>query len=587
MSEKKASRAPKGTVKKVLRFLGRYKVLLLLSLLCTAVNVALTLRIPLKFGEAIDLLLGAGKVPLAEVRTALLKNVLLILICALGAWLSAAANNRAVFSVVRDIRVAAFRKIHVLPLSYLDSHPTGDTLSRIVNDTDTFADGLLLGFTQFFSGALTIAGTLALLIRLDPLIAAAVALLTPLSLFAARFFATHSYTHFREQTAVRGEQTAQIDEITGSLKTVKAFRREAAEQRRFEEINERLRLSSLKAIFYSSAANPTTRFVNNVVYAVVALVGAFSVIGVLGGGLTVGLLATALSYANQYTKPFNEISSVFAELQNALSCAARVMDLLDAAEEQPDPPDAKVLTNAAGAVEIEDVAFSYDKKTELIRDFNLKVPPGSRVAIVGPTGCGKTTLINLLMRFYDADAGTIRLDGTDVRDLTRRSMRSNYGMVLQETWLKNASVRENIAMGRPDATEAEIVAAAKKAHAHSFIKRLPQGYDTVPGEDGGSLSQGQKQLLCITRVMLCAPPILILDEATSSIDLRTEIRVQKAFNTLMEGRTSFVVAHRLSTIMNADVIVVMDRGRIVEQGTHSQLLENRGFYYRLWHSQFE
>ena len=587
MAAKQKQRAPKGTVKKVLRFLGRYRPLLLLSLLCTAVNVALTLLIPLQFGRLIDLLLGAGLVDLSAVAAGLARCAAGIAVCALGAWCAAAANNRVTFGVVRDIRNAAFRKIHLLPVSFLDSHPAGDTLSRIVNDTDTFADGLLLGFTQFFSGALTIAGTMALLLRLNLLIAAAVALLTPLSLFAARFFATHSYRYFREQTAVRGEQTAGIDEITGNLKTVKAFSREAAEQVRFDEINGRLRRASLRAIFYSSAANPATRFVNNLVYAAVALVGAFSVTGVLGGGLTVGLLATALSYANRYTKPFNEISSVFAELQNALSCAARVIELLEEPEETPDPPDARVLTDAAGAVEIENVAFSYDKRTELIRDFSLSVAPGSLVAVVGPTGCGKTTFINLLMRFYDVDAGRILLDGTDVRDITRASMRSAYGMVLQETWLKNATVRENITMGKPDATDAEIVAAAKKAHAHSFIRRLPHGYDTVLGEDGGSLSQGQKQLLCITRVMLSAPPILILDEATSSIDLRTEIRVQKAFNALMEGRTGFVVAHRLSTVMNADVIVVMDGGRIVEQGTHKELLEKGGFYAKLWRSQFE
>ncbi|MBQ7689474.1 MAG: ABC transporter ATP-binding protein [Clostridia bacterium] len=557
------------------------------SLLCAAINVAFALYIPLLFGGAVDLLIGEGRTDLSAVGETLTKSIVCILICAVGAWLSAAVNNRITFGVVRDIRNKTFEKINILPLSYLDMHKTGDTLSRIVNDTDTFADGLLLGFTQFFSGVLTIAGTLILLIRLNVLIAAAVVLLTPLSLFASRFLATRSYRFFREQATVRGEQTAVIDEVAGNLKTVKAFSREETEQRRFEEINGRLQKASLRAVFCSSAVNPTTRFVNSLVYAAVALLGAFSVTGLIGGGLTVGLLAAALSYANQYTRPFNEISSVFAELQNALGCADRVFTLMEAQEETPDKNDALVFSGPPETVEAENVSFSYDPASKLIENFNLHVKKGSRVAIVGPTGCGKTTIINLLMRFYDVDAGAIRLDGTDIRDVTRRSLRGSYGMVLQETWLQNASVRDNIRLGKPDATDDEIVAAAKKAHAHSFIKRLPQGYDTVLGEDGGSLSQGQKQLLCITRVMLCAPPMLILDEATSSIDLRTEIKVQKAFNTLMEGCTSFVVAHRLSTIMHADLILVMDRGSVVEQGTHSELLANRGFYYRLWNSQFE
>ena len=442
MKNGKKERLPRGTVKKILRYLSRYRGMLCLSLLCAAGNVALTLAIPWQFGKTIDLLLGEGRVPMDQVKTSLLRCCVCIAVCALGAWFCAAANNRVTFGVVRDIRGAAFRRVQVLPLSYLDTHKTGDTLSRIVNDTDIFADGLLLGFTQFFTGALTIVGTMALLIRMNPLIAAAVALLTPLSLFAARFFATHSYRHFRAQVETRGEQTAQIEEITGNLKTVKAFSREAAEQRRFERTNERLRAVSLKAIFYSSAANPATRFVNNLVYAAVALVGAFSVMGLIGGGLTVGLLATALGYANQYTKPFNEISAVFAELQNALNCAARVIELIEQPEETPDAPQARALTDATGAVSLEHVEFSYDKSNPLIRDFCLRVKPGDRVAIVGPTGCGKTTLINLLLRFYDVDGGCVRLDGTDVRALTRRSVRLSYGMVLQETWLKNATVRE-------------------------------------------------------------------------------------------------------------------------------------------------
>ena len=584
---KPEQKAPKGTVKKVLRLLRPHGAALICSLLLAVANVACTLMIPMIFGYAIDLITGPGTVDFAGIRSHLFTALIGVGICAASAWIMARLNCRVTYGVVRDLRDRAFSKINVLPFSYLDSHPTGETLSRVIADADQFSEGLLLGFSQFFTGVLTIAGTLALLIRLNYLIAAAVALLTPLSLFAARLIARHSYRYFKDQTTVRAEQTAQIEEIAGNLKTVKAFRREKAEQARFDETNGRLSAAALKAIFVSSITNPATRFVNAVVYAAVALVGAFCVLGKFGTGLTVGMLAAALSYANQYTKPFNEISAVFAELQNSLCCAARVLELIEEAPEPADAPDAEELINASGAVEIENAAFSYDKSKPLIENFNLSVRPGQTVAIVGPTGCGKTTFINLLLRFYDVDAGEIRLDGHEIRSLTRSSLRAAYGMVLQETWLKHGTVRENICMGKPDATEEEMVAAAKRTHAHGFITQLPQGYDTVLGEDGGSLSQGQKQLLCITRVMLCSPPILILDEATSSIDLRTEIRVQRAFRRLMEGRTAFVVAHRLSTIMHADTIVVMDKGKIVEQGTHQELLERGGFYASLWNSQFQ
>ena len=582
-----AKKAPKGTVKKVLRLLRPYRLRLALSLLCAAANVACTLLIPVLFGRAIDLIAGPGLVDFAGVRRELIFVLIGVGGCAVAAWLMARLNCSVAYGAVRDLRTRAFETINVLPFSYLDAHPTGETLSRVVTDADQFCEGLLLGFTQFFTGVLTIGGTLALLIRLNWLIAAAVVLLTPLSLFAARWIARHSYRYFGEQSAVRAEQTAQIEEITGNLKTVKAFAREKAERIRFDEINGRLSAASLKAVFVSSISNPVTRFVNALVYAAVALVGAFAALGMFGGGLTVGLLAAALSYATQYTKPFNEISAVFAELQNSLCCAARVLALTEETPEPPDAPDALALSAAAGQGDIENAAFSYDKAKPLIENFNLHVTPGQTVAVVGPTGCGKTTFINLLMRFYDVDAGCIRLDGHDIRGVTRKSLRAAYGMVLQETWLKSGTVRENICMGKPDATEEEMIAAAKRAHAHGFISRLPQGYDTVLGEDGGALSQGQRQLLCITRVMLASPPILILDEATSSIDLRTEQRVQKAFRRLMEGRTAFVVAHRLSTIMHADTIVVMNAGKIVEQGTHAALLAEGGFYAQLWNAQFQ
>lgn len=579
-------KAPKGTVKKVLRLLRPYRLRLALSLLCAAGNVACTLLIPLLFGRAVDLIAGPGQVDLIGIKKELLLVLAGIAVCALCAWCMARLNCSVAYGAVRDLRARAFAHINVLPFSYLDSHPTGETLSRVITDADQFCDGLLLGFTQFFTGVLTIAGTLALLIRLHWLVAAAVVLLTPLSLFAARRIARRSYRFFREQSVLRAEQTAGIEEITGNLKTVKAFAREREEQARFDATNDKLSAAALKAIFVSSTSNPVTRFVNALVYAAVALTGALCVLGRFGGGLTVGMLAAALSFANQYTKPFNEISAVFAELQNSLCCFSRVTALTEEEPEPPDAPDAGELLSAAGLVDIENAAFSYDKSGSLIEGFNLHVSPGQTVAIVGPTGCGKTTLINLLLRFYDVDAGCIRLEGRDIRDLTRRSLRSAYGMVLQETWLKGGTVRENICMGKPEADDEEMVAAAKRTHAHGFISRLPQGYDTVLGEDGGALSQGQKQLLCITRVMLASPPILILDEATSSIDLRTEIRVQKAFRRLMEGRTAFVVAHRLSTIMHADTIVVMNAGKIVEQGSHRELLEKGGFYADLWNSQF-
>ena len=582
--KKKTQKAPSGTVKKVLRFISGYKTMLLLSLLTAAAGVVLNLLIPLFFGNAIDLIAAKGNVDFDGIKSILISSSAAVLICAVSTWVMSTVNNRITYGVVKDIRTRAFDKITVLPLSYLDSHPTGDTVNRVINDVDTFADGLLMGFTQFFTGILTIIGTLIMLIRLNFLVAAAVVCLTPLSLFAARFIAKHSYNYFREQSVQKAAAASTADEAFSNIKTVKAFGKENDLTEKYGSESENVRKTSLKAIFFSSITNPSTRFVNSVVYAAVALTGALNILA--GGSMTVGLLSSALSYANRYTKPFNEISSVFAELQNALACAARVISLIEEPAETPDPENAVSEIEAEGNINIKDVYFSYTPDAPLIEQFNLSVKKGERVAIVGPTGCGKTTFINLLMRFYDVDSGKIFIDGIDERAMTRHALRSSFGMVLQETWLMAGTVRDNIAMGKPDATDEEIENAARRAHAHSFIKRLPDGYHTVIGEDGGNLSQGQKQLLCIARVMLMSPPVLILDEATSSIDTRTEIKVQKAFTELMKGRTSFVVAHRLSTIINSDVILVMNKGHIIEQGTHTELLEKGGFYSHLWRSQF-
>jgi ATP-binding cassette subfamily B protein len=571
-------------VKKLARYLGAYKGRLLFSLLCSAVNAGLSLCIPLLFGRCIDLIAVPGGVDLPGVKQKLLLSAGLIFVSALGAYLAAVENNRVTAGVVRDLRMAAFARLQVLPLAYLDTHASGETLSRVVNDVDRFADGLLMGFTQFFSGVITIAGTLALLFALSWQVALTVVVLTPLSLVTAHFIAHRSARYFRRQAAVRGELTAVTEETVGSLKTVKAFGQEKNAREKFGGVNRALQGVSLKAIFISSVTNPGTRFVNALVYAGVALTGALSVLGVLGGGLTVGLLTSALGFANQYTKPFNEISSVFAEMQNSLTCAARVLELIAVPAEPPEREGAAAIGRAEGSVEIRDMAFSYTPDRDFIKGFNLSVKKGQKAAIVGATGCGKTTVINLLMRFYEISGGAILLDGRDIRDITKKSLRENVGMVLQDTWLKNASVRENLLEGRPEASDEEMIAAAKRTHAHSFIKRLPQGYDTLLGEDGGALSQGQKQLLCITRAMLADPNILILDEATSSIDLATEIKVQKAFDELTAGRTCFIVAHRLSTIMHCDVIAVMDGGKIVESGTHEELLARGGAYARLWTS---
>lgn len=583
MADKK--KAPKGTVKKVLSFIGIYKFRILLSLICAAVSVGATLYIPLLFGNALDVISETESFSLKEIAQILIKTFVWIALCGIVTWIMNIINNKITFFVSRDIRNSAFRKINILPLNYLDSHPTGDTLSRVITDVDQFSEGLLMGFTQLFTGILTILGTLGILFFLNFKIALVVLLLTPVSLFVARFIANHTFDFFSAQSQIRGKQTAIIEETLGNLKTVKAFAKEKDRQADFDEANNKLQKASLNAIFYSSLTNPATRFVNSLVYAATAFVGALSVFSA-SGTLTVGLLTSVLSYANQYTKPFNEISSVAAELQNSLASAARVLELIEAQAEIQDKPDAVALSPAHGDMEFKNVCFSYDKSKKLIEDFNLSVKKGQKVAIVGPTGCGKTTLINLIMRFYDVDKGAIYLDATDIRDIKRHSLRSDIGMVLQETWVKGGTVLENINIGKPDATRDEIIEAAKKAHAHSFIKRLPQGYDTVLSEDGEGLSQGQKQLLCITRVMLALPEILILDEATSSIDVRTEIRIQKAFNALMENRTSFIVAHRLSTVMQADIILVMKDGKIIEKGNHSQLLEKNGFYTNLFNSQF-
>ena len=571
-----------GTLRKVMHYLKRYWLLMALSILFAGLTVAMTLYIPILVGRAVDLIVGPGAVDFAGIARILKEGCVIILATALLQWLMNMINNKITYQVVRDVRNEAFEKIQELPLRYLDRHPSGEVVSRIIADVDQFADGLLMGFTQLFTGAATILGTLVFMLTINVWITLLVVVLTPLSLFVAKFIATHTYDMFRLQSETRAEQTGLIDEMIGSQKVVQAFAMEERIQEQFDEIDRRLEKCSLKAIFYSSLTNPGTRFVNNLVYACVALAGALAAIG---GVMTVGGLSTFLSYANQYTKPFNDISSVVTELQNSLACAARIFELIEEPSQVPDAAAPFSSSASAGQVELEHVYFSYVKEKPLIEDLNLSVKPGRRIAIVGPTGCGKTTLINLLMRFYDVDEGSIRMDAKDIRHLTRKSLRSAYGMVLQDTWLKSGTIRENILMGKPDATEEEMIRAAKEAHADSFIRRLPAGYDTVIQEDGGSLSQGQKQLLCISRVMLCLPPVLILDEATSSIDTRTEIRIQKAFQRMMEGRTSFVVAHRLSTIRESDVILVMKDGHIIEQGNHEELLRKNGFYAKLYNSQ--
>ncbi len=573
----------KKTIKKVLQFLKRYWALELLSLFFAAVSVILTLYLPILTGDAVDLIIDKGLVDFDGILRILIKMGIVIVLTALAQWLMNTCNNRITYSVVRDIRRQAFDKLTKLPLKYVDSHPHGDVISRIVADVDQFSDGLLMGFTQFFTGIMTILGTLVFMITIDFKIALVVLLITPVSLFVAAFISKRTYSMFKLQSETRGELTAHIDEMIGNQKIVQAFGHEEEAAQKFQEINKRLQSSSLKATFFSSITNPATRFVNGLVYAGVGITGALSAIY---GGISVGQLSAFLNYANQYTKPFNEISGVVTELQNALTCAARVFELIEEEPQVPDAADAVVLEKAQGKVNLKAVDFSYRPDVRLIENLNLDVKPGQRIAIVGPTGCGKSTVINLLMRFYDVDAGSICVDDIDIREMTRRSLRENYGMVLQETWLKNGTIRENILYGRPDATEEEMIRASKEAYAHSFIKRLPQGYDTVISEDGGNLSQGQKQLLCIARVMLCLPPMLILDEATSSIDTRTEIRIQKAFAKMMEGRTSFIVAHRLSTIKEADRILVMKDGKIIEQGTHESLLAKDGFYAQLYNSQF-
>ena len=573
----------KSTLRKVLRYIRRYWGYLGASIILAAVTVALTLYLPILIGQAVDRIVGKGAVDFAGIFVILRKMAVIIGLTAVAQWVMNVANNKITYSVVRDIRTDAFEKIQVLPLSYIDSHSYGGIVSRVIADADQFADGLLMGFTQLFTGVITILGTLGFMLSVSVPIALVVVVLTPVSLFVAAFIAKRTYQMFRMQSETRGEQTALIEEMIGNQKVVQAFGQEKEVGDRFDEINDRLSKYSLQGTFFSSITNPSTRFVNALVYAAVGVFGAFFAIQ---GGISVGQLSCFLSYANQYTKPFNEISGVVTELQNAIACAGRVLELIEETPEIPDSEDAINLGKADGKVEIEDVYFSYEPNQKLIEHFNLQVKPGQRVAIVGPTGCGKTTLINLLMRFYDVNSGAIKVSEKDIRKVTRESLRANYGMVLQETWLKQGTIRENIVMGRENATDDEVLAAAKASHAHSFIKRLPNGYDTVIGEDGGSLSAGQKQLLCITRVMLCLPPMLILDEATSSIDTRTEMRIQKAFATMMQGRTSFLVAHRLSTIQEADVILVMRDGKIVEQGNHEELLAANGFYKNLFDAQW-
>ena len=569
--------------RRVLRLVRPYRFFIAASLLGAAISVAAQLLVPILCGDAIDAMIGMGRVDFALVAKACLAIAVSTAITAVAQWVLAACNNRIAFRVSQDLRTAAMEKLQRLPLSYLDSHPSGDLVSRIIADVDTFSDGLLMGFTQFFSGVLTIAGTLILMAVIHLGVTAVVVVLTPLSLFAAGFITRRTYRYFKTQSAIRGEQTALVEEMIQGQRVVQAFGYEEKSQEAFDEVNERLKTASIQAVFFSSLTNPVTRFVNSVVYAAVGLTGALLA---MGGGISVGQLSVFLSYANQYAKPFNEISGVVTELQNAMACIQRIFDLLDEPDQIPDAPDAiKLVSN--GQVAIRDVAFSYTPDRPLLQNLSLDVRPGQRIAIVGPTGCGKTTLINLLMRFYDVDSGSISVAGHDIRTVTRSSLRRNYGMVLQDTWLRAGTIRENIAYGRPEASDEEIVAAAKAAHAHSFIRRLPQGYDTVIAEDGGSLSQGQKQLLSIARVMLCLPPMLILDEATSSIDTRTEVKIQAAFAKMMEGRTSFIVAHRLSTIREADVILVMRDGKIIEQGNHQSLLAQKGFYATLYYSQFD
>ncbi|HIW24887.1 MAG TPA: ABC transporter ATP-binding protein/permease [Firmicutes bacterium] len=571
------------TINKVLKKIRPYRFTLALSLIFAVITVILTLYFPLLTGEAVDCIIGEGMVDFAAIAPIAVKMAVIAALTALSQWAMNICNNRITYNVTRDIRDEAFKKIEILPLKYIDNHSAGDIVSRVIADVDQFADGLLMGFTQLFTGVLTILGTLFFMFRINTVISLVVLLATPISLFVAAFIAGRTYRLFRLQSETRGEETAFIDEMIGNQKVVQAFCHEDKSMKKFDEINSRLEKASLLSTFFSSITNPSTRFVNSLVYTSVGIVGAFSVIG---GNLSVGQLSAFLSYANQYTKPFNEISGVITELQNAIACAARIFELIEEEPQTPDSDNAVVLGTADGNVELKNVYFSYSPDRSLIENLNLSAAKGQRIAIVGPTGCGKTTLINLLMRFYDVDSGSISVDGNDIRNVTRKSLRSNYGMVLQDTWLKSGTIRENIVMGKPDATDEEVIAAAKASHAHSFIKRLPQGYNTFITEDGGSLSQGQKQLLCITRVMLCLPPILILDEATSSIDTRTEMKIQHAFHQMMEGRTSFIIAHRLSTIQDADLILVMNDGRIIERGTHSELLEKNGFYAKLYNSQF-
>ena len=584
----KKSRIKSSTIRQVLHYVRNYKLLLFLSILFATITVALTLYIPIIVGQAIDLLAnGQGNIDLDKVLFLLGNIAIIAVIIALLQWIMNNINNKITYNVVRDVRNDAFEKIERLPLKYIDSHSHGEIVSKVIADVDQFADGLLMGFTQLFTGVVTILGTIVFLILINFKIALVVVLLTPLSLFIANFIAKKTYSMFHKQSSVRAEQTAIIDEMVGNLKVVKAFSHEDEAIEKFDIVNEKLQKCSVKAIFFSSLVNPTTRFVNALVYASVALVGAFTVIGSGEVALTIGALSSVLSYATQYAKPFNEISGVVSELQNALACAERTFALINEEAEVAEPSDAIALSNVEGRVTLDDVSFSYNENQRLIENLCLDISKGQRIAIVGPTGCGKTTLINLLMRFYDVKGGSISVDGNDIRKITRASLRESYGMVLQETWIRNASIRDNIAIGKPDATDEEIIEASKRSHAHSFVKRLPNGYDTIVSEDSSLLSQGQKQLLCIARIMLCLPPMLILDEATSSIDTRTEIKIQDAFAQMMKGRTSFIVAHRLSTIREADLILVMNAGKIIEQGTHDELLAKGGFYHSLYNSQFE